>query len=284
MASQKTIIIEKIFSARYSDETGVSNPVVTLAEVQSAIEEHNRAAIEKPLSTKNPANFFKDFVRKRESANKNWPLSILELGYTARQVTENNACFEFVRLKPGQLVPFPALAEFGPSPETVTYGIESVSLPLASRRLGRKDEPWLIQVVARLRIVETHFSLASGRSIRQLDLLQLNVKLKGTEIDALYLAQEDTDAGLREVIVTCEAKQEKEDFIPDQIIRQSKAPFRMAEVEQDLVIPIAIKALGDSRLYVIEFQPIHRSEQDEVFSLVKASDSIFEIRPHVPGI
>ena len=100
--------------------------------------------------------------------------------------------------------------------------MESVSLPLASRRLGRGDEPWLIQVVARLRVVESHFSLVSRRSVRQLDLLQLNVKLSGTEIDALFLAQEEVAPGVfEEVIVTCEAKGIRDDILEDQILKQA---------------------------------------------------------------
>ena len=74
-----------------------------------------------------------------------------------------------------------------PGEQTPRVKIETISMPLATRRLGRKDEPWLIQVLVKLRIIETHMALFSNRKIIQLDHLQMNMKLSKTEIDALFL-------------------------------------------------------------------------------------------------
>ncbi len=286
MASSKTEIIEEIFRARYAEDTKqLENSIVTLQDVSTAISAFNASSPPKEMSTRNPANFFKDFIRNRKNANTNWPTYVMSAGFTGRQVTLSNACFEFIPLLPGQLEPFPELNFASPTAETPRYLIESVSLPLASRRLGRNDEPWLIQVITRLRIVESHFSMASTRKVRQLDLLQMNVKLAGTEIDALYLAQEELEGGLlEEVIVTCEAKGGRDDILEDQIIRQAKAPFSMRQINQDVVIPIAVKCVGPSMVHVIEFAPLNRSDFSIVNSLTIASDSLFEIRPPVPGI
>jgi hypothetical protein len=165
-----------------------------------------------------------------------------------------------------------------------------VSLPLASRRLGRSDEPWMIQVVTKLRVIETHFSLVSAHAIRQLDLLQLNVKLTGSEIDALFLAHQELDeklngqATFEEVIVTCEAKSAKEDIVETQVVAQAKAAFEKLKITQNRVIPIAVKCIPPSTLYVIEFEALERDTYAEVDALVVAGQSLFRLEPPVPGI
>jgi hypothetical protein len=285
--STKTEIIEKLFQSRLDPVTNdLSGFLVTLEDVSQAIQDYNLAnPTEKPMSTRNPANFFKDFFRKRTAANRNWPDSILERRYSAKQVTGGNACFEFYRMAEDQIEPFPLDVFAAPSSQTPRHRIESVSLPLASRRLGRSDEPWLIQVVARLRLVETHFSLFSTRSVKQIDLLQMNVKLSKTEIDALYLGIEEVKKGeYREVIITCEAKGKHDDILEDQILRQAIAPFAMKQVTQDEVIPMAFKCIGPSMIYVVEFEPVKRDNYLGITSLKVSSDSVFEIHPPVPGI
>lgn len=285
MASYKTVVIESMFRKRFNSVTKIlTNPIVTLAEVTDEINSYNLTA-EKKVSARNPANFFKDIVRKRRAGNKNWPTAVLRAGYTARGVTEGSACFEFIPIAEGQTEAFPELSFHQPSADTPVYQIESVSLPLASRRLGRKDEPWLIQVITRLRIVESHFSLSSNRNIAQLDLLQMNVKLSGTEIDALFLAHEEIEPGkYEEIIITCEAKVGREDIVEDQIIRQAKAPFKMRQITQTRVIPIAVKCARASTIFVIEFEELQKDSYQDVVSLAVASESLFEIKPPVPGI
>lgn len=293
MASQKTEIIEGIFFSRFDKESGnLEDPIVTIAQLGDAIRASNadRSKGEKPLSSDNPANFVKDIVRKRSSANNIWPKSVFEAGFTGKQVTGEGRALEFVRIVPGQIEPFPA-PDFAQPPEgTPKYIVESVSLPLASRRLGRGDEPWMIQVVTKLRIIETHFSLVSRHAIHQLDLLQLNVKLRGTEIDAIFLAHEEMEERINgepqyeEVIVTCEAKSAAEDLVETQIIAQAKAAFTKLKITQSRVIPIAVKCIRPSTLYVIEFEALERETYPEVDTLVVAGQSLFELLPPVPGI
>lgn len=285
MASYKTEVIDKIFEGRFNvADRNLSEPVVSLDDVSDGIDAYN-VAHGTTHSTNNSANFFKDFIRVRNRANANWPDSVLKAGYTARQLTEGGTCFEFAALAEGQTEAFPPVNFAQPSESTPKYQIESVSLPLASRRLGRKDEPWMIQVIARLRIVESHFSLSSGRAIKQLDLLQLNVKLSGTEIDALFLAQEEIGKEqYEEVIITCEAKVGRDDILEDQILNQAKAPFKMKQVKQNRVIPLAVKCVAPSTIFVVEFNELTREGHSEVESLTVAAESLFEIKPPVPGI
>jgi hypothetical protein len=286
MATRKTPIIESIFRDRFNSATReLSRADVSLEDVSDAITAFNRAHPGQEMSTRNPANFFKDFIRNRSTANINWPRPVLEAGFTGRQVTGGNACFEFVPLSANQVEPFPPASFAQPNEHTPRHVIQSISLPLASRRLGRDDEPWLIQVITRLKLVESHFSLVSRRSVRQIDLLQMSVKLAGTEIDALFLAHEETEDGSHEeVIITCEAKRGRDDILEDQILRQAKAPFEMEQITQNRVIPIAVKCAGRSQIFVVEFEELERATYRTVESLTMACDSLFEIRPPVPGV
>lgn len=280
--TRKTEIIQSLFDDRFSPATKkLRSTVVTLEEVSAAIRANNLAHPElPPMSTRNPANFFKDFIRKQKSANRNWPKRVFRAGYTAVQVTSEGRCFEFVPIVPRQRIPFPLDVVPGPTKKTPLYRVESVSLPLASRRLGRNDEPWLVQVLVRLRVLKTHLALCSKRHIVQLDHLQTNVKLSGAEIDALFLATEEDK---QEVIVCCEAKGIRDDVIVSQILGEVKALFR-TEITQDLVLPIAVKALAPSRIYVIEFQAVTRNAADEKTSLQVASAALYDFVPQVPGI
>jgi hypothetical protein len=294
VGSQKTHIIEKFFNERWDSSTAtLRNPIVTLTDVAQAILEHNRAFPNVPgkpkteLSPRNPANFLKDFIRQRKAGNRNWPKSVSDRGYTARQRKGNNACFEFVALSPGQTEPFPN--RFPPPDETVPlHKIESLSLPLASRRLGRRDEPWLVQVLVRLRVIETHLAMFSKRNLIQLDHLQMSVKLRKSEIDALFLATEHVDpanpASVRELIVCCEAKQKNDDILEDQMLGHVEAVFNARGVQQDLALPIAVKVVGKSRVQVVEFDVIHKQDASTADSLTVVSQAVYELVPPVPGI
>jgi hypothetical protein len=280
--TRKTEIIQSVFESRYNAATKkLSSTVVTLEEISAAINANNLAHPDVPaMSTRNPANFFKDFIRKQKSANRNWPRRVFEAGYTAVQVTSEGRCFEFLPVLPGQSIPFPIDVVPGPSEKTPQYKIESLSIPLASRRLGRNDEPWLVQVLVRLRVLETHLALCSKRHIIQLDHLQTNVKLSGAEIDALFLATEEQD---RELMVCCEAKGIRDDVIASQILGQVRALCR-TKMTQDLILPIAVKALGPSRVYVVELEALARKDVEAKASLSVASAAIYDFVPPVPGI
>ena len=79
MASAKTAIIQRLFEDRLQADGSLSNPLVTLADVSAAIVAHNTRTGD-AMSTRNPANFFKDFIRVRKTANLNWPSSIFAAG------------------------------------------------------------------------------------------------------------------------------------------------------------------------------------------------------------
>jgi len=201
-------------------------------------------------------------------------------------LTGENACFEFVPLPRGQSEPFPHKIP-DPSEEHAVYKIESASLPLASRRLGRKDEPWLVQVLVRLRVIETHLSVHSPRrsKVVQVDHLQMSVKQRKTEIDALFLVIEQ-DAGGRthEIILCCEAKGRRDDILEDQALRQARAVFKMEGVTQDTVIPIVAKAFAPSKIYIVEFAAVKREDAEETEALTVASKAVYELLPPVPGV
>src|SRR6185295_1940180 len=135
--SKKPSVIEKLFNDKWDAKHQYlkGSSIVTLTEVAEAI----TAAGE--LSSLNPANFFKDFIRNRSSATKNWPQSVWKHGFTARQVTGDGNAFEFIKAPPGQSKPFPtSVGAYPRDPNAPKYILQSVSLPLAARVLGRQDE------------------------------------------------------------------------------------------------------------------------------------------------
>lgn len=296
--SKKTFVIERLFYERWNADTqSLSRNLVTLSELLAAIQAHNLEHPELLLSERNPANFFKDFIRMSKSANENWPATVLASGFTGRQVTGGSNCFEFVLLPLGQTVPFPN-DSLKPGDSVARHSIESISLPLASRRLGRADEAWLTQVLVRLRVLETHFSIYSACRVVQFDHLQMGVKLHKTEIDALFLALVEksaatgggddahahADGGLEEVIVTCEAKGRRDDILKDQIVRQVQAVFAKLKVSQQRAIPVAVKAIANNVVWVVEFGAVTRSEAASLQTLEVASEALYQFKPGIPGI
>lgn len=281
--SGKTRVVEYLFSQRWNEATrSLTNPLVTLEDVTEAIRE-----CKAKLSTRNPANFFKDLVRNKKSANRNWPRTVLRQGYAARQVTGENRCFEFVLLRAGATEPFPNALTVPSSLLKTPHRIESVSLPTASRRLGRSDEPWLVQVAVRLRVIETHFALFSERPVIQVDHLQMSVKLQKAEIDALFLLQEgDPLTGQigRSILVCCEAKGAKDDILEDQIVSQVQSVAGKLDIQQEIIVPVALKVVGDSLVYLVEFQEVSRADAGELQTLTPASQMVYRITPPVPGI
>ena len=181
-----------------------------------------------------------------------------------------------------------------PSSSTPRLRIESASLPLASRRLGRSDETWLTQVCVRLRLVETHLALVSALEVVQVDHLQMSVKLGPTEIDAMYLVIEETGAAgaagaagtgaTREVLLTCEAKGRSDDILEGQVVSQVRSAFGLSDTGQDRVVPVAVKAVGPSEVFVVEFEAVGRAEADDLEDLQVASSAVYELVPPVPGI
>ena len=250
---------------------------------------HCNAAFNLGLSTVNPANFMKDVVRG-DNASENWPPRLDALRIGARQRPGDRRVFEFTDYAIGQTEPFPNT--YTARPELVPLPIESVSLSLAKRRLGRQDESWLIQVAVELRLVQTHFATQSSQPIEEVSHLQTGVRLGKSEIDTLFLAQlKDSKGAITTALVTGEAKQEGQRILDHQIIEQVVAAsrsVRRAGVDIAAVIPIAIKVLPKGRIYFVEFEPwaVGTTDlpEDDLPDLKVASEAIYELRPPVPGI
>lgn len=137
----------------------------------------------------------------------------------------------------------------------------------------------------RLRLIETHLALFSPRKILNVDHLQMSVKLQPAEIDALFLAvQELPDLTRRELLICCEAKSLRDDIVEEQIRRQVQTISRQSSITQGYVLPLALKAIGNSRVFVVEFDVVARAEVAELSALNPVSDAVYELVPPVPGI
>jgi hypothetical protein len=171
--TQKPIIFEYLFGQRYdSGAKTISDPLITSEDVVSAINYCN-ANFSTTLSTKNPANFLKDFLRSNQR-NELWPAPLATAKITARQKYRKGRVFVFADYLPGQTEPFPDPFEV-PS-EAPVQKIEGVSLPSAARALGRRDEAWLIQVCVTQRVIQNHFALHSALVVDDIFHLQNSVK------------------------------------------------------------------------------------------------------------
>ncbi|GAB5478260.1 MAG: hypothetical protein Marn2KO_17270 [Marinobacter nauticus] len=280
MASEKTIAIEHLYDTVFLLQ---GRSTVRLTDVVDSILFCNKH-FGTGLSTKNPANFFKDFIRG-ENSSANWPKRLTTARMTARQLTGNSFAFEFIPFAKDQTEAFPE--RFPPSPEVVTIPIQTVTLNLAARELGRRDEPWLVQTIVNLRIVEQFLAVMSDIPFIEISHLQMSVKLSKAEIDSVFLGKYQAENGeMKYVYITCEAKQAKDRILHDQLIRQVESAFSV-NPEIESVIPIAVKALRDRGIHIVEFQKLEREtffrDMGEL-ELVMQKDAIFELFPSIKGI
>jgi hypothetical protein len=174
--------------------------------------------------------------------------------------------------------------------------LQSISLPLTAKRLGRGDESWLVQVAVALRVVEQHLAIRKSESlpnVMEVTHLQTAVKLGKSEVDALFLATCEFGGKRVSTLITCEAKQERERIVGHQIIGQVVAANRsikLAGIDIELIIPIAIQALDSPAgcIYIAEFEPWLSSQaeldEDKLPDLVLAAEGLFELMPHVQGV
>ncbi|RYD85441.1 MAG: hypothetical protein EOP84_02480 [Verrucomicrobiaceae bacterium] len=220
--SKKVAVFEIIFGRRYDEATGtLRDPLITKADVVSAIVEANLSINGKPLSTENPANFMKDYLRLSDR-NGLWPVSIRSKGFTARQRTGDGRCFEFVSLA-HEAEPFPD--DFVATGLEKTFVLQTLSLPVTTRALVRADEQSIAQLSVKLNLIE-HFLASSPEAakwgLREITHLQNGVKLRDTEIDSLYQAVIVVDG--KELIgaVAAEIKT-KDPIIAEQIANQAIA-------------------------------------------------------------
>lgn len=283
MASAKTAVIQYLFD-KYWDESQkkLMKTVMTLEDVSEAIGICNQLpdAVRK-LSSNNPANFLKDVIRNRNAA-KNWPEEVAKLGFTGEQRTGGRNCFEFIPLSAIQGSPY--LDMYRPAEDTEKAKLQSLSMPRASKKLGRSDEAWLTQTAVNLRVIEQHMATVSKLDVKDITHLQMNIKLRSTEIDALYLATILYEGVEEQALITCEAKRHDERILDRQIINQVVAAFKTKEVEVNVVVPIAIRSVKGFGIHVIEFEPVKRSELDTFSALTLARDAIYQLQPEVKGI
>jgi hypothetical protein len=290
MASDKLPVIERIWEVLQQE--GLGRATVHFADVVKAIEFCN-AADGKTRSVKNPANFMKDLIRS-DNASNNWPPSLSAVQIGGRQRVGASRVFEFQPYAAGQTEPFPN--EHIPKAGAVSIEVQSLSLPLASKALGRRDESWLMQVVVHLNVLEHHL-VRFSKEVRELVHLQTGVKLANSEVDGLFRAIVEEDDGTRShVLVTCEAKQAGERILEHQVVDQIVAAYKSVKKsvpEEELaisaIIPIAIKAIPPhGEIYVIEFETWSPDEAEAAESamkgLVPASEGLYRLVPPVPGI
>lgn len=279
MPSQKTQIIEHLFNQHWDEEAGaLRKTVMTQVDVQNAIR-HFRDLGRTSLSDRNIANFMKDIVRG-QNASKTWPKSLTERRYTGIQATGAGDVLEFVPFLEGQTEPFPD--KFKPRNGLQTQAISSVKVPLFARALGRADEPWLIQTAVNLGVIETHFGVYSPLNVVQLTHLQMSVKLRATEIDALFLAICRDHDKERHVLITCEAKQARERILEQQIIEQISAAFETTDVAS--VVPVGLRAVKNVGFYLVEFREATRDEFSRKDQLVAVHEIVYELKPSLKGI
>jgi len=285
LSSQKTAVVDYLWDV-LQDEGGLRP--LTFQDVKKAIEHCNKE-LGSSLSSSNPANFMKDLLRGA-NASKNWPERLAALGISGRQIKGDNRIFEFVEYADGQTEPFPS--QFEPTGTEQITVLQSVSLPLATKSLGRTDESWLIQVAVNLKVLESHFANRSARKVQEVTHLQVGVKLGKSEIDSLFLAVVEGEDGRRlNALITCEAKQARDPILPDQIVQQvvaANASVQKLDLNVSMIIPVAIKAVTGGSIYVVEFEPWtpeEASTEEESLKELKAHvTGLYELRPPVPGI
>ena len=282
--SKKTVVVDYLWDKLRAD----GRTVATFKDVSDAIRDCNEK-FGLGLSANNPANFMKDLLRG-SSASANWPERLTGMKITGRQLKGENRIFEFVDFVPGQLEPFPN--PFEPCGDETAIVLQSVSLPLATKSLGRSDESWLVQVAVHLRVLESHFATNSSLNVLELTHLQVGVKLGRSEIDSIFLAVIEDGVRRFNALVTCEAKQARDPILGDQIVQQVRDALDSAQrlqMEIDLVVPIAIKALAQkAAIYVVEFEPWTAeeasAEESDLKQLVASSTAVYELKPPVPGV
>lgn len=303
--SEKPKVIEYLYELYQQGK--IPEGIVTSSQVQQGI-----AATGAKLGRANPANFIKDIVRS-ENANTIWPESLKQKRVTARQRYGAMRVFQFIPYTTEQNEPFPD--RFLPSDTTNNYEMQSVSMPFAARRLGRREETWLTQIVVNLRLIETQMAIFSPQlraKVRDVTHLQMGMKTQ-PEIDAVYLAtfgetealESDTN---QHMLISCEAKQLGqrilEDQIREQVAKAMEITRKLKSPTIDAVKPMAIKVVQrdfstgrEAAIYIVEFEQVDRaqfesqwanssSEPERLYKmpLLLASDTIYRITPQVSGL
>jgi len=129
--------------------------------------------------------------------------------------------------------------------------------------------------------------------VEEISHLQTGVKLSHSEVDSLFLAhlRAPNEQQYSQALITCEAKQEGQRILDHQLVEQVVAAsksVRAAGMQITSVIPIAIKAIPESRIYFAEFAawPIEATDvpEEDLPDMQLASEAVYELRPPVRGI
>ena len=282
-ASEKHHVIERIFDRLWdAPSQSLTRTVVTMQDVVEAINWAN-ANRGTNLSNRNPANFMKDVVRGF-GGSKMWPQRLRALRWTAEQRPGGSNVFEFIPYAQGQTDPFPNPFAYRPG-ITPDHEVQSLSIPVATKELGRNDETYLIQIAVKLAVVETHFALESPHKTKVLQMhhLQTGIKLSISEIDSMYLATAlGDDDRPQQVVITAEAKKRGQRILEDQIKRQVAAAFRAMPLI-NRVIPIAMTSI-DQGIYIAEFKHVDRPELTAFTELELVGEGFYKLVPRVKGI
>ncbi|MCU1302811.1 MAG: hypothetical protein JWQ87_3095 [Candidatus Sulfotelmatobacter sp.] len=221
----------------------------------------------------------KDIIRGK-GASGMWPQPLKDFRIGGRQVTGDGNVFEFVPYADDQIEAFPS--RFGYREGVWRHQLQSISIPLATKALGRDDETYLIQVAVKLAIVETHLALRSPVNVVEVSHLQVGIKLRLCEVDSLYAATyRDSQGQEQRMVITVEAKKRRQRILEEQVVQQVRAAFN--ETSVDLVVPIAMTA-GDTGIYVAEFKAVKRAELAAFDILELETEAIYELVPAVPGV
>ncbi|PWB97131.1 hypothetical protein [Homoserinimonas hongtaonis] len=275
--SKKTAVIEWVFNNKYDAASGeLSDEVVTFDQLEEAI-----VAAGNGLKTTNPANFWKDITR--HDPNRSWPSSVFEKGYTGSDAigVADRACFKFVKAPAGQVTPFVNQLAFDRE-RVATHVVQSLSMPLAMKALGRSGENWIAQVAAQLGVIETFLAVFSPREALEVSFLQTGVKMRNGEVDAAFSVTDEVGQWL----IAAEAKGRSENLHEAQIARAAHqlnedVRNRAGSLEHVLgVIPFAMKVVGRSEIWVVEFAPVESADS----ALTIVAEGIVKLEPAVAGI
>lgn len=293
----KSRVIEHLFNERFDPATSTfSDPIVRSDALKAAIEACNKK-YGHALSTNNPANFLKDYLRSARR-NELWPQQLKKARISARQKYREKRVFAFAPYEAGQIEPFPD--RFILDDNVKEHLVESVSLPSAARALGRTDEAWLIQVCVHQRIIQTQFALHSTLSGNVEDFFHLQNSVKMTpELDAIFLLTLRQRDALVKVLVTLEAKR-NEPILIDQIraqvaimAKQCKSKPSLSDVS--LILPVAARSEvrnGHRVIGVFEMTPVsvdagaaaHDNDEEHLIALEILSGVAYRLLPEVSGI
>lgn len=279
------MVIEWLFFKKFDVTTAtVRDPVVTMDDINEAI----RATGAKLKLGANRANFWKDLTRDGDKGlNRTWPNTVFARGFVGGDAIgqRSGAVFMFLPAPPGQLVPFVDGIVF--NDQLPVMQLQSLSMPQAMKELARPGETWQAQVAGRLNVVASFFALCSPRnvsprSVQEVNFLQTNIKMGQGESDAAFSLLADDGRWL----VSAEVKGRSEELHLPQIARAVSALEAAVKSTNNTtlnfvgVIPLGIKVVGRSKIWVVEFAPA----QNPGTPLVKIAEGVFELVPPVPGI